>query len=152
MARSGNRRGRVPRVEITYDLDVGGDRRRKELPFVIGVLGDFIGRPEQPPPRFRDRAFVEVSRETLNTTIKSFQPRLAFKVPNRLGSDDRELAVTLRFQKLEDFEPEQIASQVPALRGLIALRQQLVEARARSARAFPRGRHAVNSRAPERGR
>ena len=74
-------------------------------------LGDFAGKPEQQPLRLRDREFVEVSRENLDSVIKTIQPRLNFKIANRLGGASRELGVTLNFRKLEDFEPEQVAQQ-----------------------------------------
>ena len=40
-------RVRPPRVNITYDVEVGGAIELKELPFVVGVLGDFVGKPEE---------------------------------------------------------------------------------------------------------
>jgi type VI secretion system protein ImpB len=98
-------RARAPRVQIAYNLPVGGEDRRKELPFVIGVLGDFAG-------------------------IKSLGPRLTFTVPNRLGDAESGLAVTLRFESLEDFEPEQVARQIGPLRRLIELRGRLSALRA----------------------
>jgi type VI secretion system protein ImpB len=121
---------RTARVQITYDLDVAGELRRKELPFVLGVLGDFAGKSEPALPKLRDREFIEVSRDNFNAVLKNMRPRLTLAVPNRLVGDGSKLAVTLRFQSLEDFEPEQVAQQVEPLRRLIALRQQLSALRA----------------------
>jgi type VI secretion system protein ImpB len=123
-------RTRPSRVQITYDLEIEGQTRRKELPFVLGVLGDFAGKPDPPLPKLKDRAFVEVSTGTFNAVLRNMRPRLACRVANKLADDGSTLAVTLRFQGLEDFEPEQVARQVEALRQLIAVREQLSALRA----------------------
>ncbi len=129
-AAGGGRAVSRARVQITYDLEGDGDNRRKELPFVLGVLGDFAGKPDPPPPKLRDREFVEVSRDTFNTVLRNMEPRLALRVANKLADDGSLLAVTLRFRGLEDFEPEQVARQVEPLRQLIAVREQLAALRA----------------------
>src|SRR5437660_12848403 len=120
MARDTNRsdRARSARVQITYDLEVDGEMRRKELPFVIGVLGDFSGQPLAPLPKLRDRKFVDVNRDNFDAVLKGAKPRLAFRVPNRLTSDESKLAIELQFQTLEDFEPDAVVRQVEALRKL----------------------------------
>jgi type VI secretion system protein ImpB len=123
-------RARAPRVQIAYNLPVGGEDRRKELPFVIGVLGDFAGNPDPTPAKLRDRKFSDVTRGNLNAVLKSLGPRLTFTVPNRLGDAESGLAVTLRFESLEDFEPEQVARQIGPLRRLIELRGRLSALRA----------------------
>lgn len=118
-------RARAPRVQITYDLDAAGESRRKELPFVLGVLGDFAGQPEKPLPKLRERQFVEVSRGNLSAVLRNLQPRVALSLDNKLAGDGSKLAVTLRFQCLEDFEPEHLAQQVEPMRRLIAVRRDL---------------------------
>ena len=125
-------RGRVraPRVQITYDLEAAGESRRKELPFVMGVLGDFAGQPEKPLPKLRERQFVEVSRGNFNAVLRNLQPRLALGVDNKLSADGSKLAVTLRFNSLDDFEPERVAQQVEPMRKLIAVRRDLSALRA----------------------
>jgi len=134
MAQTGGprQRGRVrtPRVQITYDLETGGASRRKELPFVLGVLGDFAGQPEKPLPRLREREFVEVGQGNFNAVMKHMQPRLVVRVDNKLSADDSKLAVTLRFESLDDFDPEHVAHQVEPLRRLIEARRQLAALRA----------------------
>jgi type VI secretion system protein ImpB len=131
---------RSRRVQITYDLDVGGRTQRRELPFVIGVLGDFAGKPDEPLPRLRDRKFVEVDRKNFNAVLKGMKPRLVFSVDNKLAGDDSRLGVELHFTGLEDFEPEQVARQVPALGRLIALRRELMALRASVAKRAPSSR------------
>jgi len=118
-------RVRPPRVHITYDVETGGAIEMKELPFVMGVLADLSGKPDEPLPRLRDRKFVDIDRDNFNDVMKGTKPRLAFRVDNKLTDDDTKLAVELRFQSLDDFSPESVAQQVEPLRKLIEIRQQL---------------------------
>ena len=118
-------RVRSPRVHITYDVEVGGAIQLKELPFVVGVLGDFSGKPEQPLPRLKDRKFVSVDRDNFNQVLAGMKPRLAFKVDNKLTNDDTKLGIELNFKNLDDFEPEQVVNQVEPLRKLLEARRRL---------------------------
>lgn len=124
-------RVRSPRVQITYDVEVGGAIELKELPFVVGVLGDFTGQPEQPLPKLKDRKFVEVNPDNFDTVLEGMKPHLSFAVENKL-SDDADapnLKVDLRFKSLEDFEPQNVARQVQPLKELLDLRQKLSDLR-----------------------
>ena len=118
-------RVRSPRVQITYDVETDGAKELKELPFVAGVLADLSGKPDEPLPRLRDRKFVDIDRDSFDGVLRCMKPRLAFRVDNTLTGDDTQLAVELRFQSLEDFEPEQVARQVEPLRKLLETRTQL---------------------------
>jgi type VI secretion system protein ImpB len=118
-------RVRSPRVHITYDVEIGDAIEMKELPFVMGVLGDLSGKPDTPLPRLRDRKFVEIDRDNFNDVLKGMKPRLAFQVDNKLTDDDTKLGVELRFQNIDDFSPERVAEQVEPLKKLIEVRQQL---------------------------
>ena len=118
-------RVRAPRVQITYDVETDGAIEMKELPFVMGVLGDLSGKPDEPLPRLRDRKFVEIDRDNFDAVLKGMKPRLAIRADNKLTNDDTKLAVELRFNSLEDFEPEQVARQVEPLRKLLETRTQL---------------------------
>ena len=118
-------RVRSPRVHITYDVEIGDAIEMKELPFVMGVLADLSGKPDEPLPRLRDRKFVEIDRDNFNEVMKGMKPRLAFRVDNQLTDDDTKLGVELRFQNIDDFSPERVAEQVEPLRKLIEVRQQL---------------------------
>lgn len=118
-------RVRPPRVHITYDVEIGDAIEMKELPFVAGVLADLSGKPDEPLPRLRDRKFVEIDRDNFNSVLKGIKPRLAFRVDNKLSDDDTKLGVELRFNSIEDFEPEQVAQQVEPLRKLLEIRRQL---------------------------
>jgi type VI secretion system protein ImpB len=114
-------------VQITYDVETGDAIEIKELPFVVGVLGDFTGTPEQPLPKLKERRFVEVTPDNFDSVLESMKPHLGFAVDNKLSdeSDAGQLRVDLRFQSLEDFEPEQVARQVKPLRELLELRTRL---------------------------
>jgi len=118
-------RVRSPRVQITYDVETEGAIELKELPLVIGVLSDLSGKPDEPLPRLRDRKFVDVDRDNFDAVMRGMKPRLAYRVDNTLTNDDTKLSVELRFNSLEDFEPEQVARQVEPLRKLLETRTQL---------------------------
>src|SRR5215469_12311484 len=120
-------RVRPPRVHVTYDVDVGDAIEKKELPFVMGVLGDFTGQPEQPLPKLKERRFVEVTPDNFDSVLESMKPHLSFAVENKLSEDSNagQLKVDLRFKSLEDFEPEQVARQVKPLKELLDLRTRL---------------------------
>jgi type VI secretion system protein ImpB len=118
-------------VHITYDVEVGDAIENKEIPFVMGVLGDFTGQPEQPLPRVRDRKFVEVTPDNFDTVLEGMAPHLSYSVDNKLSDDPEagQLKVDLRFKSLEDFEPEHVAKQVKPLKELLDLRTQLSDLR-----------------------
>src|SRR5512133_2515781 len=105
-------RVRSPRVQITYDVEVGDAIQMKEIPFVVGVLGDLSGNPDEPLPKLKDRKFVEIDRDNFNTVLAGMKPRLAYKVDNKLTDDDSKIGVELRFKSLDDFHPERVAEQI----------------------------------------
>jgi type VI secretion system protein ImpB len=120
-------RVRAPRVQITYDVEIGDAIEMKELPFVVGVLSDLSGKPDQPLPRLRDRKFVEIDRDNFNNVLEGMKPRLAFRVDNKLTGDDTKLNVELRFKSLDDFHPENVAHQVEPIRKLVETRVKLAD-------------------------
>jgi type VI secretion system protein ImpB len=124
-------RVRSPRVHITYDVEVGGAIELKELPFVMGVLGDFTGQPTEAMARLKDRKFVEVNPDNFDTVLAGMKPHLAYSVENKLSDDPNagQLKVDLNFKSLQDFEPEQVARQVRPLRELLELRTKLSDLR-----------------------
>ena len=124
-------RVRPPRVHVTYDVEVGDAIEMKELPFVLGVLGDFTGQPEQPLPRLRERKFVEVNPDNFDQVLEGMKPHLQFSVENKLSEeqDAPQLKVDLHFKSLEDFEPENVAKQVKPIRELLDLRTKLADLR-----------------------
>jgi type VI secretion system protein ImpB len=124
-------RVRPPRVHISYDVEVGNAIELKELPFVMGVLGDFTGQPEEPLARLKDRKFVEVTLDNFDSVMASMKPHLAFFVENKLSEDPDagRIGVNLHFKSMDDFEPENVAKQVPALKELLDLRTKLADLR-----------------------
>lgn len=122
-------RVRSPRVQITYDVEIGDAIKMKEIPFVVGVLGDLSGKPDpdEPLPKMKDRKFVEIDRDNFNDVLNKMKPRLAFKVDNKLTDDNSKMAVELRFKDLDDFHPENVVKQVEPLRKLTDARQKLSE-------------------------
>lgn len=124
-------RVRSPRVQITYDVEVGGAIELKELPFVVGVLGDFTGQPEQPLPKLKERKFVEVNPDNFDTVLEGMKPHLNFSVENKLSDepDAPNLKVDLHFKSMDDFEPENVARQVKPLKELLDLRTRLADLR-----------------------
>jgi len=118
-------RVRSPRVQITYDVETGGAIQLKELPFVMGVLGDFSGKPSEPLPKLKDRKFVNVDRDNFDQVLAGMKPRLAYKVDNKLTDDDTKLGVELNFRSIDDFEPENVVNQVEPLRKLLEARRRL---------------------------
>lgn len=120
-------RVRPPRVQITYDVETGGAIEMKELPFVVGVMADLSGKPEQPLPNLKDqkRKFVEIDRDNFDDVMKGIGPRVACKVDNKLTNDDTKMGVELRFGSIDDFSPEAVANQVEPLRKLVEVRKQL---------------------------
>lgn len=119
-------RVRKPRVQITYDVEIDGAMQLKELPFVMGVMGDFSGKPDQPLPPLKERKFVEIDRDNFDKVLAGTKPRLAFRVDDKIsGKEGSQLNVELKFQNLEDFEPENVVKQVEPLRKLLETRDKL---------------------------
>jgi type VI secretion system protein ImpB len=120
-------RVRKPRVHITYDVEIGDARVKKELPFVVGVLGDFSGNPTQPLKSFKDRKFVQIDRDNFNDVMARMTPGLNMRVENTLKGDGSEMGVQLKFNSMDDFEPGRIIEQVEPLKKLMETRQKLTE-------------------------
>ena len=118
-------RVRPPRVHITYDVEIGNAVEQKEIPFVIGVLGDFCGHAGEQPPALRERKCIEIDRDNFDSVLEGMKPRLAFKVDNRLEDDGSRMGVELKFKSMNDFHPERIAQQVAPIRKLVEARKKL---------------------------
>lgn len=118
-------RVRSPRVQITYDVEIGDAIEKKEIPFVVGVLGDFSGKPDEPLPKMKDRKFVEIDRDNFNKVLEAMKPRVSFRVDNKLANDGSQLAVDLRFKSMDDFHPENVAQQITPLKKLVEARKKL---------------------------
>jgi len=124
-------RVRSPRVHVTYDVETGDAIEVKELPFVMGVLGDFTGQPDTPLPKLKERKFVEVTPDNFDSVLEGMKPHVSFSVENKLSEDPNagQLKVDLHFKSMEDFEPEQVARQVKPLKEMLDLRTKLSDLR-----------------------
>jgi type VI secretion system protein ImpB len=122
-------RVRPPRVHITYDVETGGAIEKRDIAFVVGVLADLSAQVEKPLPRLKDRKFTEIDRDNFDQVMAKAEPRLAFKVENTLSSAGGKMGLDLRFKKLTDFEPQNVARQVEPLNQLLELRTKLANLR-----------------------
>lgn len=120
-------RVRPPRVQITYDVEIGDAIEMKELPFIVGVLADLAGSPENPLPDLKERKFVEIDRDNFNDVMQSVGPRVAFQVDNKLADDDSKINVELKFNNLDDFEPDNLIHQLAPLKKLHEARSRLTD-------------------------
>jgi type VI secretion system protein ImpB len=119
------KRVRKPRVHITYDVETEGAEVLRELPFVVGVMGDFSGDPTQPLRPLAERKFIQIDRDNFNEVMARMTPGLNIRVDNKLADDGTQMAVQLKFNSIEDFEPARVAEQVPALKALLETRNKL---------------------------
>ena len=119
------KRVRKPRVHITYEVETEGAEIRRELPFVVGILGDFSGDPTEPLRPLSERKFIQIDRDNFNDVMARMTPGLNIRVDNKLADDGSEMAVALKFNSIEDFEPGRVAEQVPALKALLETRNKL---------------------------
>jgi type VI secretion system protein ImpB len=119
------KRVRPPRVHITYDVETEGAVVQKDLPFVVGVLGDFSGDPTEPLKPLKDRKFVQIDRDNFNDVMARMTPGLNLKVENTLKGDGSEMGVQLKFKSLDDFAPANVVKQVDPLRKLLETRDKL---------------------------
>jgi type VI secretion system protein ImpB len=119
------KRVRKPRVHITYNVETEGAEIERELPFVVGVMGDFSGDPTTPLRPMADRKFTQIDRDNFNDVMARMAPGLNLKVDNKLADDGSEMGVQLKFNSIEDFEPGRVVDQVPALKSLLETRNKL---------------------------
>lgn len=120
---------RPPRVQLTYDVEIGDAIEAKELPFVVGVLGDFAAQSKEPQGKVRDRKFVNVDMDNFDDVMEGMAPRAAYRVKNRLTPEGGELGIDIEFRKFEDFRPEAVVQQVEPLRKLQEARSKLADLR-----------------------
>lgn len=120
---------RAPRVQMTYDVEVGDAIENKELPFVTGVIGDFGNNPDVDKKRLKDRNFVNVDASNFDEVLGGVAPVAQFRVPNQLSGEGGEFAVKLQFREMADFRPESVVQQVAPLKGLLEARTKLADLR-----------------------
>lgn len=116
---------RPPRVQITYDVEIGDAVQQKVLPFVVGVIADFAPSSSLAGERLRDRQFIEVGVDNFDKVMESLRPTLNFSVPNKLGSESEQLGITMSFTDMQSFSPARVAQSVPQLAQLLETRVRL---------------------------
>jgi type VI secretion system protein ImpB len=119
------KRVRKPRVHITYEVETEGAEILRELPFVLGIMGDFSGDPTQQLRPLSERKFIQIDRDNFNEVMARMTPGLNLRVDNKLADDGSQVAVSLKFNSIDDFEPARVAEQVPALKALLETRNKL---------------------------
>lgn len=120
---------RPPRVQLTYDVEIGDAIERKELPFVVGVVADLSGQSEVEQPKLKDRKFVAIDRDNIDDVMQGLQPRAAFQVPNKLDARGGTFAVDMTFTSMDSFSPEAVVAQIEPLRRLLDARAKLADLR-----------------------
>ncbi|WP_372623334.1 type VI secretion system contractile sheath small subunit [Falsiroseomonas sp.] len=117
-------RNRPPRVQIEYDVEIYGSEKKVELPFVMGVMADLVGKRAEPLPPVAERKFLEIDVDSFNDRMRALKPRVAFTVPNALSGEGN-MAIDMTFESLADFAPDAIARRVEPLRKLLEARERL---------------------------
>lgn len=122
---------RPPRVQLSYDVEVGDAIEQKEIPFVTGVIGDFTGKldPDKPLSKLKDRKFVSVDLDNFDDVMEAMSPKASYRVKNKLSDGGGEFAVNLDFNSMDDFRPEAVVQQVEPLRKLLEARTKLSDLR-----------------------
>ena len=122
-------RVRPPRVHLTYDVEVGDGKESKELPFVVGVMGDFAGSSEVEQVKLKDKKFVNVDLDNIDEVMSAMAPRATFSVDNHLTDEGGRIPIDLTFKGMDDFKPESIVQNIDPLRQLVQARARLTDLR-----------------------
>lgn len=120
---------RPPRVQLTYDVEVGDSKEIKELPFVVGILGDFSAASQLEKAKLKDKKFINVDLENIDEVIESLAPRANFQVRNTLTEESGNMSIDLTFKSMADFRPENVAQQVEPLKKMVIARERLTDLR-----------------------
>ena len=118
---------RPPRVQITYDVEIGDAVEVRELPLLVGIMSDLSGKSEIEKTKVKDRKFIDLNPENFNEVLESIEPRVNYAVPNKLTDEGGRLGVDLKFKHMNDFDPLNVVKQIPALRKLFEVRGNLVD-------------------------
>ncbi|HHT7446580.1 TPA: type VI secretion system contractile sheath small subunit, partial [Klebsiella michiganensis] len=111
------------RINLKLALHTGGAQKKVELPLKLLTIGDFSNGKEDRP--LSERAKINVNKNNFNSVLSEFSPEISLTVQNTLAGDSAEENIQLRFADMKDFEPEQVARQIPQLRAMLAMRNLL---------------------------
>ncbi|VAW80793.1 Uncharacterized protein ImpB [hydrothermal vent metagenome] len=117
-------RNRAPRVQIEYDVELYGAEKKIQLPFVMGVMADLSGKPEEALEPVSERKFLEIDVDNFDERLKAMKPRVAFQVPNTLTGEGN-MSVDITFENMDDFSPAAVAGKVDSLNKFLQARTQL---------------------------
>lgn len=122
-------KARPPRVQITYDVEIGNAKTAKELPLVVGVLGEFTSGTSP----LRERKFITIDKDNFSDVMASMKPSAEFLVESALPDTEGKMNITIDFNGIEDFSPDNVVQNVEPLKKLLELREQLCDLRNRAA-------------------
>jgi len=112
------------RVNIVYRPATGDAKEEVELPLKLLVVGDFTGQPDD--RMVEDRNPINIDKDNFNDVMKGQNLKLDVNVADKLSGDpDKELSLSLKFESIKDFDPENIAKNTPELNKLLELREAL---------------------------
>lgn len=117
-------KNRAPRVQVEYDVEIYGAEKKVYLPFIMGVMSDLSGKPEEPLPKVEERKFTEINADNFDDRLKSMKPRVAFNIPN-LITGEGQISVDMTFENMDDFSPARVAQKVEGLKQILEARKQL---------------------------
>ena len=120
-------RVRKPRVQITYDVEIGNAIEMKELPFVMGILADLSGKRVEELPKLKDRKFVDLDRDSFGEIMKAISPKVSLDVASKLpgAAEGDRLSLLLAFESMDSFGPLEVAKRVDGLVGYCESRRKL---------------------------
>lgn len=116
------------RVDLTLDVATGDAKEKVELPLRLLVMSDLTGEREDTP--VDERESISITHDNFEDVMESYDLDLEYTVPDKLTGEGQ-MKVELDFENMDDFEPEEVAQQVPELSRLLAARNLLKDLRNR---------------------
>jgi len=111
------------RVNITYKPATGDAQENIELPLKLMMMGDYTLRPDD--RLLEDRKSINIDKDNFKDVMRSQDLSLKMNVEDKLSEEGGQMAVDLKFDTLDDFNPEAVAKQVPEMNKLLQLRTAL---------------------------
>ncbi|MFC3913753.1 type VI secretion system contractile sheath small subunit [Pseudaeromonas sharmana] len=112
------------RISIRYRSNQGAEEADVELPLHLLVLANLTGQPDPQP--LSQRQPMSIDKNSFTAVMQQTGLQLTLEVPDCISAlDDATLSCQLTFSSLEDFTPDRIVTQIPALQRLLQLRRAL---------------------------
>ena len=114
------------RINVTFKPSTGEGMEELELPLKLMMIGDYTLTKDD--RKLEDRKAININKNNFNEVLENQNIGLDLQVPNRLSDRDvnEEIALSLRFKTLKDFDPANLVQQVPEMKALMELRDALV--------------------------